>query len=388
MIRGLAVAMVLFSHFLGWSYPAADLSPEGNLAAPSRQLLLLSMRPGWIGVQLFFVLSGLLITGILLDTKEQMDFVPRFYARRIARIQPALLVTLLLIGILHWTGVPFSHLEDVTWAGLAMALLFSANLGPLIGIPNPYGPLWSLAIEEQFYLGWPFLVRSLPLRWLKGVCLFGIAGGPILRVIGYQFGDGESLNYVTWFALDGLFAGSLLACLLRQRRWATRTGAGPLAVGLFVCGVSLILLQVLLGSMSRKSMIGASLGPLPWVLLSASLITGILIAGSEPRWRRMTEIGILQDFGFISYGLYLLHPIVMILCDHFLSGITYAAPNANPRLVDMLWRLLVLTVLSYYTARWSRTRFEEWFLKRREIFEAGLLRLLRCSRRKRSLQSI
>jgi peptidoglycan/LPS O-acetylase OafA/YrhL len=369
VIRGIAVSLVLFSHFLSWSYVDVPRAPFDSQVEPwAARLLMISARPGWIGVQLFFVLSGFLITGNIIEAREQFDFVPRFYARRFARIQPALILTLLTICLLRLIGVAYTHLSDVTLPGVVAALLFCANLAPLLGVANPFGPLWSLAIEEQFYLVWPSIVRRLSIRRLRDYCFAGIFLGPFVRLIGFQCGQSEYLSYVTWFCLDGLFAGGLLACQLRINR-NDRRSAHLLAWSMTAIALATLMLQYFTGSLSRQSTLGAMLGPSPWVLLSASLLVWFLCIGSNERLKRLVEIGLLQDLGFVSYGLYLYHPIVMAIADHTLGGIAYATPNANPRVQDMLWRMLVLTVASYKVARWSRVSFEEWFLARKSQFE-------------------
>jgi peptidoglycan/LPS O-acetylase OafA/YrhL len=143
-LRGIAVLGVLFLHGFSWRY--------GNLhfTGAARVFMLLT-QPGWIGVNLFFVLSGFLISGILLDSKDHPHYYRRFYMRRVLRILPAYYLLLVLLAVLH----------QATPAFLGLSFFYLANLTNFFGVAMDYGPLWSLAVEEHFYIVWPAIVRRL-----------------------------------------------------------------------------------------------------------------------------------------------------------------------------------------------------------------------------------
>jgi peptidoglycan/LPS O-acetylase OafA/YrhL len=110
---------------------------------------------GITGVQLFFVLSGFLISGILIDTAASKGYYRKFYMRRALRILPAYLLMLTVLWVDH----------AVSWRFVLAGLLYVANMASLVGAgSSEYGPLWSLAVEEQFYLIWPVFVRRLSLQ--------------------------------------------------------------------------------------------------------------------------------------------------------------------------------------------------------------------------------
>ncbi len=147
------------------------------------------------------VLSGFLITGILLDSKAKPVYFRSFDLRRALRILPAFYVTLVILLIVGW----------INWRFLILSALFLANCAPLIGVPMQYGPLWSLAVEEHFYLLWPFPIRKLAVRrliaFLTGVCLTS----PLPRA-STALSRGDLQHFVglyTWLNLDGLALGAL-----------------------------------------------------------------------------------------------------------------------------------------------------------------------------------
>ena len=203
-IRGIAILLVLATHF---GYPAAGPGLFRNM-----------LSLGWVGVDLFFVLSGFLITGILLATKGRANYFQRFYLRRLFRILPIYYAFLILI----FHGLPFLG-RSVTGAGEAWYWLYIANWR---NGSSPYlQHFWSLAIEEQFYLGWPLLVHLCSRRSSKLVCVSIVLLSPVVRFLAFQMGVSPFTVYeVTPLRLDGLAFGALLALadgaeLRRARRW-------------------------------------------------------------------------------------------------------------------------------------------------------------------------
>jgi peptidoglycan/LPS O-acetylase OafA/YrhL len=188
-VRGIAVLLVLFFHGI---HP-----PPENFPGASGFLLSLT-RFGWTGVNLFFVLSGFLITGILLDSQNRCDYFSRFYKRRAFRILPALFATLLALQL----G------SLVSWRFTVLSGFFLANCAPLFAVPLQYTPLWSLAVEEHFYLLWPAMVRRLSSRSLSVIPICIFLGTPFLRILNLPYHT-QLASYYTWFNLDGLALGAV-----------------------------------------------------------------------------------------------------------------------------------------------------------------------------------
>ena len=203
-IRGIAVLFVLFFHGFGFRYGVKGL-------AGFPKLFVAATLAGWVGVNLFFVLSGFLITGILLDTKFDADYYSRFYVRRALRILPLYYAVLAILAVLTragWTN------RSASWAFLGLSFFYLSNVTALFGVALQYGVLWSLAVEEHFYLLWPAAVRSLSRSRVAILGLIICVVCPCLR--GYYFirGYNTGTGY-TWLVADGLATGAVLAALAR-----------------------------------------------------------------------------------------------------------------------------------------------------------------------------
>jgi peptidoglycan/LPS O-acetylase OafA/YrhL len=264
---------------------------------------------GWSGVSLFFVLSGFLITGIILDSAPTSRFYATFYARRFLRIWPVYWMLLFL----HYFFFPllFSGyrwmLHDVSGAPWLFLLLFVQNLWP-IPLPGSIGPTWSLAIEEQFYLFWTPIARRLPPRWLLLAAAAMLATSPMVRLyFGNRF---TATNTITH--LDGLAVGSLLAVALRVFAWPPAAwkwiARGALAVG--AGGVALMLYR---GSAFTDSLLAIGFGGM--------LLTALLgqDASRPTLYCRALGFRPLSFVGKISYGLYLTHILVFSMLGGYVD---------------------------------------------------------------------
>lgn len=308
-LRGLAVLLVLMHHFV--------LGSNGGFLAR----LTLFM---WSGVDLFFVLSGFLITGILLDAKGKPRYFRTFYARRVLRISPlyygVLLILLVVLPAFGFVIVPSGHYYY--WGYLT-------NIDvALHGWPNQLvSHFWTLAIEEQFYLIWPLVIFLIPIRILRlGVPLM-ILVPMAIRLIGSLNGYPIiSLQVGTLSHCDGLIMGSAIAVFLRTtvRRWRINDRLAVVSV-IIICLIFVL----------------SSFGYLPitflvtnWnilqrtisftlISLAFSWILVLCIGSANGVQQFFTHRG-LQWMGRYSYGLYVLHkPLI-------------AAINAIPLPVSVL----------------------------------------------------
>jgi peptidoglycan/LPS O-acetylase OafA/YrhL len=194
-LRGIAILLVLAFH--------TELPPT----------LKPLVRDGWVGVDLFFVLSGFLITRVLLKNRNSSRYFTNFYARRILRIWPVYFGILLFVFVCERYGLLWNSATTLGWISL---LTFTQNF--YIGaygwdaLPDWLGPTWSLGIEEQFYLIWPLLVRKLSLSSLKKVCLVVIFVTPLIRaIVSHYLHHDDAPLVLTFCRLDTLCFGTLLA---------------------------------------------------------------------------------------------------------------------------------------------------------------------------------
>jgi peptidoglycan/LPS O-acetylase OafA/YrhL len=343
-IRGIAVLGVLLLHAFWWQYAGL------HFGATARALLF-ATQPGWLGVNLFFVLSGFLITGILLDSKENPRFYRRFYTRRALRILPPYYFLLVLLLLLHSSSVGF--------VGLSFAYL--ANVTNFFGVACSYGPLWSLAVEEHFYIVWPAVVRKFTFMRLAAVSAGIVVFVPLLRALCFHLGWGkDGLAWYTWFVADGLAAGSLLAITLRTA--ITRKQASRLCASLLSCGVLLGILGRPFGITTRERLLGAALQHTTINIFFAGVVLLFLLFGSGSR-KRYVNHPVLRFFGYISYGLYLDHILAFRMYDRICFRYWPGLVPSNEHFELVLLKSAVAGGLAIGAAYLSRKYFEERFLQ-------------------------
>lgn len=342
-LRGLAILAVTFYHGFFWSQGVT------GLGAVARWFVLATL-PGWLGVNLFFVLSGFLITGILCDTRGRRDYYARFYFRRAVRILPAYYALLILLELL----------QPRAWKFWALSTAYLSNFAPLFGIAVAYPVLWSLAVEEQFYLLWPAVVRRLPANGVLSCACVTIIATPFVRWIEFRHGRMEGLSFYTWNVADALATGAALSILLRtlekDRKWLTRFF------------LAIMLLSALLeaggarfGILTKLRPIGAALQVTPWNLTFAAVLGIALIVGTSD-WKSLVLSPVLRFFGEISYGLYLIHLLIFQTYDR-LSGKRFPdLPNIVGHFAAMWIRFGCVMIVAVGLSYLSRRYFEGYFL--------------------------
>jgi peptidoglycan/LPS O-acetylase OafA/YrhL len=278
-IRGVAILLVFLFHAFG-----SEMRPS-LYHGMVRRFVQLTML-GWTGVNLFFVLSGFLITGILLDSRARPDYWRRFYARRAMRILPAYYLLLVLLPIAAL--IPTMPLK-VGWRFVAFSAIYMSNISELFGVQLEYGPLWSLSVEEHFYIGWPWVVRWLSERGVALTAVGIILLSPAVRAITYSVGGAWNGSVRTWNSLDGLAMGALLMIAARsdlRGRIATRR----FAYGGLILGLILLTLGLAHGILSEDSdMLGKALRTTVVNLFALSAVASVLLMGTS-RYKRFVEL--------------------------------------------------------------------------------------------------
>jgi peptidoglycan/LPS O-acetylase OafA/YrhL len=357
-LRGVAVLLVLIFHGFYFATGAA------RFHGPIRWFVL-ATNSRWMGVNLFFVLSGFLITGILLDSRSDPGYYRRFYVRRALRILPAYYGFLLLLLIVVRSGLVT---RSVSWGFLGLSFVYLANVTLLFGVPAQYAALWSLAVEEHFYLLWPTATRHLSRRLLAWTCVLIILGCPALRAFyywrHYQYGAGY-----TWLVADGLAWGALLAVLARGRLSSRHA---MLRMGLTSMAGSLFAIVILLpfGAASAGRLAGGVLYSSLVSSFFAGLLALALVVGSGP-WKAILDRAGLKFFGEISYGLYLVELLAFDVVDHILMHWGLQVSRTSGSFALVLARFAAGTALAVTAVYLSRWYFEEPFLRLKDKFGVG-----------------
>ncbi|MEO6816825.1 MAG: acyltransferase [Edaphobacter sp.] len=342
VLRGLAILMVVIYHGLYFS----------GVVSSSRigTLIVKASVSGWLGVNLFFVLSGFLITGILIDTKSHPTYYRRFYFRRVRRILPVYFLTIAVLIFLH----------TLTFGSTMVALAFLANyhIFPVVG---GFGPFWSLSVEEQFYLLWPTVVGRIGIRSLTILSLTLCVIEPVLRWLTFSYhlplGDVHSS---TLLIADNLALGALAAIFARSRYGSIKNGM-KFGLAMMVAGLVILISGLPFGIISRTNAFGATLQTVPWNLFfTGSLI--FLLALQNSFFAGIWPAP-LRFLGYISYGLYLYHLIVFGIYDKLVNHVSSSSVQTVLR--DGFMRLFLAGSLAIFIAWLSRKFFEEYFLRRK-----------------------
>jgi peptidoglycan/LPS O-acetylase OafA/YrhL len=352
-LRGVAILLVLLHQLLLY---------EGT--GPGR-LVQYGLNAGWVGVQLFFVLSGFLITGILLDTRDSPGYYRNFFARRVLRIFPlyyaALVLFLVVLPALRL--VPETFRENQAWLWLYLYNWmepFQSNAA----LPH----FWSLSVEEQFYLVWPLLMRRGSLRNLMGVCLAFAVASLGIRVAMLGAVSPEAIYMFTTSRMDALALGGAGAIAMRMPGWLPLLVAARrrLWIAALIVGLAGF---VITHGYPRISPLGQTVG---YSLLAITFALAILAAACSDvaggaAW--LVRSAALRTLGKYSYGMYVLHkPIHDLVGVPLLASLGIVAPTS---LGLALAYIAVTTLVILGAAVLSYELFEKRFLALKRYFVAA-----------------
>lgn len=283
-LRGVAVLVVVAHHILGYLMPEAQMVPGG-----------------FLGVDLFMVLSGFLITGIVVRGLDQPRWATRFYRRRAVRLLPALFAMLAVVCLLDVVGV-LGQPGDLGRTLIAVALyVFNYAKAEGLHASSYLNHLWSLAVEEQFYLVWPLMLAVVgPARrvHLAVVLTFVVA---VLRSAAVEAGvDLVELHTLAHARADTFLIGALLFLASGWRRALARA-AWP---GFAVFAWCVLVLEPYTTGLESWGLVGVALA-------CAAMVAGVVEGTWAPRWLRWRP---LTCVGVVSYGLYLWHfPVIFLI---------------------------------------------------------------------------
>jgi peptidoglycan/LPS O-acetylase OafA/YrhL len=348
-LRGMAILLVVLYHYLSWTH--------GTRMPWLKRIF----STGWSGVDLFFVLSGFLIGGILLDTRESPRYFKTFYARRALRILPLYYVWIAVYFVIAaFVGNPEG------WRSVPAYVLFVQNLSKghhlLLG-SIWLGHLWSLCVEEQFYLVIPLAILFLARRKLLAFLCLAIVVAPVLRVLLHRYLPSHpAAQYtLTICRVDALAMGVLVAIAWRNEEWKTKLRERQ---SFIIAAVFLLLVAFALLTIWQPSQYSLTM---TWGLsMLDALFTGVLILtllAPSGTWGKICRWPFLIELGRVSFCLYVIHEIVNLM---FHEVLFHAEPRADT------WQTIGVTLLAalfaYGVARLSWKFLESPMMRRRHAF--------------------
>jgi len=326
-IRGLAILLVLIFHYI---VEVASFNVDGRI-----RTTILCFALTWSGVDLFFVLSGFLIGGILLDAKHADNYYRTFYFRRISRIVPlyAVLIATFIIGAycVPSASKPLAAMFDThipTWS----YFFFLQNV--FMTLHRSYGSgwmsvTWSLAVEEHFYLLLPFVVRRLSSKGIAAFAIGMIVVAPALRgILAHYAVSGLAMYTLFPCRADALGGGLLVAIACRNRTmWTWLTSHRRYCYAAFtIFGVGILAWTVVYYNLGYG-----------WMAAFYTSLLVLVVANPGCVERRVFRSAVLVKLGTVAYAVYLFHPGILRLCHYLCFG---AIPiNDN-------WRTAGTTALS------------------------------------------
>lgn len=366
--RGIAILLVFLFHCI------SDLAGESAESVNSFYRDI--MKLGWCGVDAFFVLSGFLISGILLDTREKTNFFRNFYARRMLRIFPVYYVFLgIFIGVIQplIRSYEYENNLDISqiwywfylenWQSIFQGVL---DRGPLIH-------LWSLALEEQFYLIYPVLIYLLPRRllsWFLGIVIlsavFFRSWLLLTHPLTYTLVHTIYINLLC--RMDTLVIGSLIAVWMRSDKILPRLlWISPILT--IVSGISLGIIVITQGGLDPFNPVIQSIGFSIIAIFFSSLLILSVTKSENSLLVRCLSWSPLQKLGTISYGFYVYHfPILWMLCDRIYEFVGKSFILGH--LASFLCcggLTLVISIVSWYCLEQPILRLKSYFPSKREV---------------------
>jgi peptidoglycan/LPS O-acetylase OafA/YrhL len=323
-LRGIAILLVMTIHYFVFE-------PWHLLD----RVLVKAAGFGWVGVDLFFVLSGFLITGILVDAKtgqsELWPYLQRFLVRRVLRIFPLYFLFVFGLAIASWVIASNEFFAVQSWYWTYTVNFLIADRAVWSAAPLNSGHLWSLAIEEQFYLVWPFIVWAVSTKTLLRTCFAIVLGALALRAA-LRFADVSTLAIfvMTPTRIDTLAMGAAAACLVRLVDTAQLLVLGRRA--LVFGGVALLCVMLFERSTNQYGFAMQTVGYTAISLLSVGVIVFALHAPARALLHRVLAARLLVFFGTYSYALYIVHGFVFHAVDRVFPRI-----NSLPPLAGFLW---------------------------------------------------
>jgi len=365
-LRGTAILFVLLFHYITQQGPTAP----GTLAHDLQRAVIM----GWSGVDLFFVLSGFLIGGILMDARSSGNYFKAFYARRFFRIIPiyyfwiTVYVAMVVVAGAKIYALSNSGIRPPLDLAVFAHYLFLQNLGfhTFGGIAGAwFGHLWSLAVEEQFYLLAPLVIRLTSPRklpWLLGVVIVGASVIRSMLLFGVHISPHSVMALMPCRA-DALALGMLAAVLWRNAevRASLITNITKLygLLGILAAGIGVLWLKAPQSGTRGMQTVGYT-----WLGLFYALLLLLSLSGSGGPIAQCMRIGWLREIGKVSYCIYIIHIVVNVVCHALLL-------HSSPKITTVKGATVTVLAafLTYGIAKCSWIMLENPLLRRGHSFK-------------------
>lgn len=296
---------------------------------------------GWMGVDLFFVLSGFLITSILLDTKEDARYFSSFFIKRFLRIFPLYFAVLTLYFLPYlFAGGTAKATDSVPYFLYVQNIVFSIRNEWPVNYLAPLNHFWSLAIEEQFYCLFPLLIYFVPRRYLLGLFILSVISSIACRYYFWTIHNPVASYAFSLCRSDGLVIGAISALFVRR--------FNHIHLGAILPIVLLFFAQMAISVQFDHAwyqLIGYSVNAVFFAVLLLVSLTDFTLT------RRVFEHPVLRHLGKYSYGLYVFHHIYFSQFEYYVQRM---------KLPYSTYIIIVLTLIAtYVTARLSYAFFEK-----------------------------
>lgn len=357
-LRGLAILLVVICHYI------AD-AEHAQLGFWWHHFLS-ALSVGWSGVDLFFVLSGFLIGGILLDSRNSPRYFQTFYLRRVHRILPiyytwvALYAAIVAVGVYVVPGRLPVAARDLGVVPVYVLFLQNMIYSPSAFQWKWFVVTWSLAVEEQFYLFAPPLIRMVAIRRLVYVLGTLVCAAPILRYLAFR--HLPHLYYLPQFAMpcraDALALGILAAVAWRRPAFREYLEGHPKILQRGVAYL-LVVLAALMWWLARPAgLVTYTIGYSSLAVFYACLLL-LVLSQTQGVVARLARMKWLRYLGGVSYCVYLIHLTINIGAHHLLLG-------GEPRIYDLrgVGVTLLAGVLTLAVASVSQKYFEKPLIRR------------------------